>query len=227
MISTCGAGTRGIIPAYAGSTSFPHVGPDQDEDHPRIRGEHRPGDVKPYGLLGSSPHTRGALLHARVDASDHRIIPAYAGSTRVETGGGTRMSDHPRIRGEHVAVDGGAGCRPGSSPHTRGARGTGSMVPTRRGIIPAYAGSTSSTPRPSRPRVGSSPHTRGAHSGSPADSRTLGIIPAYAGSTHPPCGKYSAGTDHPRIRGEHCPQMFVDTIRGRIIPAYAGSTYSV
>ena len=53
-----------------------------------------------------------------------RIIPAYAGSTRVE-------------------VDLALG-EIGSSPHTRGARPGGRSLLLGRGIIPAYAGSTSS-----------------------------------------------------------------------------------
>ena len=111
-----------------------------------------------------------------------RIIPAYAGSTPPDGVIVAFAADHPRIRGEHVAVQGELGDRAGSSPHTRGAP----LAEWRRAflnrIIPAYAGSTLSRDRdrrrpPDHPRIrgghtydktgsylepGSSPHTRGA-----------------------------------------------------------------
>ena len=155
---------RGIIPAYAGSTSTPRrstrvaVGssphtrgaprpltstPSQAWDHPRIRGEHKlDGDVVTV-LAG--------------------IIPAYAGSTCANPSDWLRclgssphtrgapdkdrvdfiaLRDHPRIRGEHA----------------------NSLIQGREisGIIPAYAGSTVATQFRKCVGVGSSPHTRGA-----------------------------------------------------------------
>ena len=133
------------------------------------------------------------------------IIPAYAGSTLKDhrtvvflpgssphTRGARSMHsatslgcrDHPRIRGEH---------------HKRPRRARG-----RRGIIPAYAGSTSSVHSEWSIESGSSPHTRGAPP-----------------SIHPNGQTYE---DHPRIRGEH-QYGFIEILQGgRIIPAYAGST---
>ena len=90
--------------------------------------------------------------------------------------------DHPRIRGEHRILPPGQTLPGGSSPHTRGARPGVSPTGGIRGIIPAYAGSTSTrlaaiARRPDHPRIrgehtehtaftqalmGSSPHTRGA-----------------------------------------------------------------
>ena len=74
---------RRIIPAYAGSTALARVSSRHMPDHPRIRGEH----VAPHGATilepGSSPHTRGALLDKVKALAELRIIPAYAGSTRV------------------------------------------------------------------------------------------------------------------------------------------------
>ena len=94
--------------------------------------------------------------------------------------------------------------------------------------------------------VGSSPHTRGALSFEFDGIRWVRIIPAYAGSTRPPPSQKAGVRDHPRIRGEHCcrhsQSMSKDGssphTRGarpphptapsstRIIPAYAGSTWS-
>ena len=53
---------HGIIPAYAGSTRPYHVYISRIRDHPRIRGEHDGNGWWVLIILGSSPHTRGALL---------------------------------------------------------------------------------------------------------------------------------------------------------------------
>ena len=154
-------------------------------------------------LHGSSPHTRGA--------------PATSGAKTA------CASDHPRIRGEHGEgpVDGVQD--PGSSPHTRGAHGPGRYGPDRRGIIPAYAGSTwllglLAGLRRDHPRIrgehaaritpqtlagGSSPHTRGAQRRPLLRRPPARIIPAYAGSTPASCPPCTPHADHPRIRGEH------------------------
>ena len=174
---------HGIIPAYAGSTDRVLAAVGSVLDHPRIRGEHA---------------SIGSVME---DAC--RIIPAYAGSTarpRVTSRG---TEDHPRIRGEHSTDTPGAFDRAGSSPHTRGARSDRAGFVGGRGIIPAYAGSTSPTPTrhattPDHPRIrgehhmsvghfpsttGSSPHTRGALLHAHTTLKTTRIIPAYAGST--------------------------------------------
>ena len=111
-----------IIPAYAGSTGVLIISSVLFSDHPRIRGEHHLH--RRFGELsgGSSPHTRGARDAGGLHGTYRRIIPAYAGSTRLELLKGQRVGDHPRIRGEH---------------HERRRE-----IQRRRGIIPAYAGST-------------------------------------------------------------------------------------
>ena len=114
-----------IIPAYAGSTPASTATAAAQRDHPRIRGKHRDirrplrllrldhprirGEHPPVyadGILrpGSSPHTRGAPPR-RLDVHVcKRIIPAYAGSTLRNAYKLTKLEDHPRIRGEHVAA---------------------------------------------------------------------------------------------------------------------------
>mgnify|MGYP001002583780 CR=1 FL=1 len=193
---------------------------------------------------GSSPHTRGARpapVHQHVPDG---IIPAYAGSTPTTVTAEASRGDHPRIRGEHDPDILAHRSPPGSSPHTRGARGSDPAGRFSPGIIPAYAGSTAEADGPHYFPVGSSPHTRGA----PADlldpARGRGIIPAYAGSTWAGCLVQGVSWDHPRIRGEHCltktdvfakvgssphtrgarPARPAQVISTRIIPAYAGST---
>ena len=91
----------------------------------------------------------------------------------------------------------------GSSPHTRGAPLPLLVSFSVNRIIPAYAGSTATSPGPGcrgrdHPRIrgehapvppgicsgdGSSPHTRGARGGLLLRSGGRRIIPAYAGST--------------------------------------------
>ena len=153
--------------------------------------------------IGSSPHTRGALVRVANANYDRRIIPAYAGSTGRRRRQCPGHRDHPRIRGEHAPSPRGRAASSGSSPHTRGAPLDVQARLTRGGIIPAYAGSTQPADRRGRQGGGSSPHTRGAHDSRRDHCRHLRIIPAYAGSTSPHPWFPLSGTDHPRIRGEH------------------------
>ena len=233
-----------IIPAYAGSTAGTWCLCRPISDHPRIRGEHALRRTSRIGLVGSSPHTRGARSGAPRGRGRRRIIPAYAGSTH---------QNRCRVARER-----------GSSPHTRGAPARRSPGLRARRIIPAYAGSTFSLGAflpccTDHPRIrgehaapgslvvdvgGSSPHTRGARSRSPARADQCRIIPAYAGSTPSLSSAHRPWSDHPRIRGEHTPTVRAAHVfwgssphtRGapplldprsawvRIIPAYAGST---
>ena len=113
---------RRIIPAYAGSTAATAARITRIEDHPRIRGEHGAAPRKPWIVMGSSPHTRGAPVTLGVPAAPIGIIPAYAGSTALRDPRRPVLRDHPRIRGEHRRGWASAGSGRGSSPHTRGAR---------------------------------------------------------------------------------------------------------
>ena len=214
-----------IIPAYAGSTPSPRSSKVRFWDHPRIRGEHVSG--------------------FDAEGGPKRIIPAYAGSTSSGPGSRTRPGDHPRIRGEHVRFSPPTAPPMGSSPHTRGARGGVLVHLPDAGIIPAYAGSTTASPRrasrsPDHPRirgehrrvaragcraVRSSPHTRGAPAARPTPRKPARIIPAYAGSTCRRRPRSRRLWDHPRIRGEHRRFRRPGRQDERIIPAYAGSTW--
>ncbi len=81
---TKGAGKRpasGIIPACAGSTLIETHNPRLLQDHPRLRGEHRPRTQARHLPPGSSPPARGALPAVRVEPRTTGIIPACAGST--------------------------------------------------------------------------------------------------------------------------------------------------
>ena len=172
-----------IIPAYAGSTAPRPDGAEDDEDHPRIRGEHEFDLACDAELLGSSPHTRGARRPDSRSRSRARIIPAYAGSTRRRTAPGWKPRDHPRIRGEHWLSSPSIRISGGSSPHTRGAP---RQPPPLAYLIrdhPRIRGEHLTRPSLYVIAAGSSPHTRGAHTSWSSVDSWCRIIPAYAGST--------------------------------------------
>ena len=195
-------------------------------------------------LLGSSPHTRGALSPGPVSSPPGRIIPAYAGSTTAARRTSSRRADHPRIRGEHLLPTLSRILPAGSSPHTRGAHDGIRSDDILQRIIPAYAGSTPAGVIVSFADCGSSPHTRGARPTISGTTPGVRIIPAYAGSTAHAVAAVLRRRDHPRIRGEHGPLVaatltpvgssphtrgardLVDlgVVGAGIIPAYAGST---
>ena len=152
----------GIIPAFAGSTSRREPRAARTRDHPRIRGEHsRPG-TSPCTRGGSSPHSRGARIDGYPRETSARIIPAFAGSTAAIPSASSSARDHPRIRGEHSTLVGVVARRPGSSPHSRGARRVGCRRYVHDGIIPAFAGST--LPRLLEDGLGQDhPRIRGEH----------------------------------------------------------------
>ena len=139
-------GAPRIIPAYAGSTRRRPSLTSGTKDHPRIRGEHTGRNGGRARNVGSSPHTRGALLEKARHTPPQRIIPAYAGSTAPTMRVSTPGPDHPRIRGEHLQLRGGVVVAGGSSPHTRGAPPTCPRRASLSRIIPAYAGSTLGNP---------------------------------------------------------------------------------
>ena len=166
---------------------------------------------------------RGTLTVEHVLHMVEGIIPAYAGNTCHERFASFATRDHPRICGEHCLVHFVPPWLMGSSPHMRGTHESLRRVLDVHGIIPAYAGNTSSTrlavsPCRDHPRIcgehslvnvvhwltwGSSPHMRGTHRFLVFGESVCGIIPAYAGNTMPPTVRRYGMGDHPRICGEH------------------------
>ena len=151
------------------------------------------------------------------------IIPAYAGSTPVHVSPTMLKRDHPRVCGEHLRSSRALMVGEGSSPRMRGALIVITSIELVERIIPAYAGSTSTTTdgtscRWDHPRVcgehafriyatanrsGSSPRMRGALLFLKIDAHKAGIIPAYAGSTRGSAYRTQGQWDHPRVCGEH------------------------
>ena len=145
-------------------------------DHPRIRGEHCSGRRPMVSEGGSSPHTRGARPRGAGHHRRGRIIPAYAGSTSPSRPSKGPTRDHPRIRGEHVAVDHGGGRGAGSSPHTRGAPTDCLAATATIWDHPRIRGEHRRRTPLGRHVGGSSPHTRGAHLEIPAIPRIAAVI---------------------------------------------------
>ena len=155
-------GTRGIIPAYAGSTYRFCAEPGWHRDHPRVCGEHV-ADASWYDSeRGSSPRMRGAHAPWEPAIQLKGIIPAYAGSTGHERDNTCRCGDHPRVCGEHSSPPTAPPTRRGSSPRMRGALALLFGTEIHDGIIPAYAGSTAPRP-PSPPSPGDHPRVCGEH----------------------------------------------------------------
>ena len=138
-------GETGIIPAYAGSTVIGIIASFNHWDHPRVCGEHLFSPLTNHAHPGSSPRMRGARAGDRAHGRETGIIPAYAGSTPGRKTSAGRRRDHPRVCGEHISVTPKTSALMGSSPRMRGAQVVKLKDSIKDGIIPAYAGSTSST----------------------------------------------------------------------------------
>ncbi|EEI78899.1 hypothetical protein HMPREF0308_0801 [Corynebacterium striatum ATCC 6940] len=116
------ARTRRLIPAYAGRTSFLLSPSPAEEAHPRLRGADTQKLYTQLRRAGSSPLTRGGRSRRTPPDLPMGLIPAYAGRTGEDGGGGR--------------------CDGGSSPLTRGGPDAVAWVCSQVGLIPAYAGRT-------------------------------------------------------------------------------------
>ena len=212
-----------IIPALAGNTPPTRTPPTTSPDHPRSRGEYPPGRFAVFRAGGSSPLSRGIRGQGNGGCSCGGIIPALAGNTLPAHAGGGIVRDHPRSRGEYLALAGLLILTGGSSPLSRGILWFSGAFPPRLGIIPALAGNTGvavvmSLPSPDHPRSrgeyatrmfrleprwGSSPLSRGIQIMHVRESLADRIIPALAGNTIALCLFQCARQDHPRSRGEY------------------------
>ena len=130
---------------------------------------------------------------------------------------------HPHVCGEHCWLPVWAWPPPGSSPRMRGTRPRTHEPPTRGGLIPTYAGNTSTgSPPPvnlrAHPHVcgehnmsknlellrqGSSPRMRGTPTSSIRFPRESGLIPTYAGNTIHMKPNPRRPWAHPHVCGEH------------------------
>ena len=235
-----------IIPALAGSTPLRYTRRSKATDHPRVGGEHFPGEGRSSCSSGSSPRWRGARLPRRGRGTALGIIPALAGSTGSSAPASTTQTDHPRVGGEHLNWQHCNRMTYGSSPRWRGARVRLSIEADGDRIIPALAGSTKVRPPASdnvsdHPRVGgehaglnwarldangSSPRWRGALPMTDHTETRGGIIPALAGSTRRSCNLPARSPDHPRVGGEHAVRKFRSAVENGSSPRWRGALRS-
>ena len=135
---------------------------------------------------------------------------------------------HPRLCGEHPVVVPDGGAAVGSSPPVRGTPVLLQHRHPRFRFIPACAGNTTwprtcCTASPVHPRLcgehdcpgrgpvkicGSSPPVRGTPPLSQARARSQRFIPACAGNTGHYLRPPFCLAVHPRLCGEHLPQLF-------------------
>ena len=131
---------KGITPACAGRRrTFPAI-TSMAQDHPRVRGEKE--GVPDAGKIeaGSPPRARG-----EDGGGDdwHRcggITPACAGRSGANLLDFSKITDHPRVRGEKHQRHGYVRPRQGSPPRARGEEQVFRTLVKRRGITPACAG---------------------------------------------------------------------------------------
>ena len=170
---------------------------------------------------------RGTPHRAHHHSHRRRIIPAYAGNTYGGEADDVDHRDHPRVCGEHTCVTPASASWTGSSPRMRGTPLQGMYSNVCTGIIPAYAGNTSSQCNGmslswDHPRVcgehwhvtfqnvsglGSSPRMRGTPGQVRFGGNECGIIPAYAGNTLGGGHRGRPERDHPRVCGEHSKRL--------------------
>ena len=195
--------TGGLIPTHAGKTALYRTASGTRPAHPHSRGENRPSRITRVRATGSSPLTRGKPPAGRLVIDGFRLIPTHAGKTSKRPPPSSSNGAHPHSRGENVFKSSADQMKAGSSPLTRGKRGTRRSARWGRGLIPTHAGKTS------RPRcrwcwrgahphsrgenvmafmfmrfvLGSSPLTRGKLAAAWLDDDGDGLIPTHAGKT--------------------------------------------
>ena len=90
--------------------------------HPRSRGENCQARADDLVQIGSSPLTRGKQAVLAADEDLERLIPAHAGKTSIAVWKSSRLTAHPRSRGENGPRWRIITAATGSSPLTRGKR---------------------------------------------------------------------------------------------------------
>ena len=133
-------------------------------------------------VSGSSPRMRGAQAGSLRLLFEPRIIPADAGSTRLDCHRYHAGGDHPRGCGEHYLLEWRFEHVEGSSPRMRGARTELYTANEAHRIIPADAGSTV-MPSPSGRSCWDHPRGCGEHRSNRAELRgQVGSSPRMRGA---------------------------------------------
>ena len=197
------AAADGLIPAWAGKTKSRSPMHRWAQAHPRVGGENYGKDINGDSTLGSSPrgrgkHMRGSGLHGRL-----RLIPAWAGKTRVASLRAWLCRAHPRVGGENAELGftkvGGSG----SSPRGRGKHSLASALGVSVGLIPAWAGKTR-TVRTAEVRSSAHPRVGGENASSAIVWKKLsGSSPRGRGKPFTTWVSGTASVAHPRVGGEN------------------------
>ena len=133
-----------LIPAYAGKTHGTAPRSLKSSAHPRVCGENFYGSLETFFVLGSSPRMRGKPGDHAACTSHAGLIPAYAGKTPSGGVSGGLVPAHPRVCGENAVIFRNGSRILGSSPRMRGKQTPDVTALPVSGLIPAYAGKTSS-----------------------------------------------------------------------------------
>ena len=131
-----------FIPACAGNTRIKEGGFRGTPVHPRVCGEHQTAAALKVKGTGSSPRVRGTHSSANPKKASWRFIPACAGNTNPNCTENPTITVHPRVCGEHHAIQISAPGWTGSSPRVRGTLFAGWPERPERRFIPACAGNT-------------------------------------------------------------------------------------
>ena len=212
-----------FIPACAGNTRTRSRKRWLRAVHPRLCGEH--GSILGAAALGagSSPPVRGTPQRRNRPGARCRFIPACAGNTARTRPPSWANTVHPRLCGEHQALQFRGVDGYGSSPPVRGTRKWRRRRQPRLRFIPACAGNTSVSwngyaittvhPRlcgehaarnvPRSASTGSSPPVRGTLLPLLQDNNFGRFIPACAGNTQSRAAPGPFIAVHPRLCGEH------------------------
>ena len=177
----------GIIPARAGFTARQGVENIGLEDHPRSRGVYYQNLDSMPGGSGSSPLARGL----------RRALAAHA----------TPGTDHPRSRGVYKSIAKNVTVEDGSSPLARGLPGRPVERAAENRIIPARAGFTLPSGKPTT-NLRDHPRSRGVYGPWLAGTEYRGgSSPLARGLPSPPGRAPGTALDHPRSRGVYVPKI--------------------
>ena len=212
-----------LIPACAGKTRPGRRRSGRDWAHPRVCGENLARSPLTRVALGSSPRVRGKPRMSMPFLGGVGLIPACAGKTGHPRKSLPLAAAHPRVCGENsLGLD--DAVRPsGSSPRVRGKPRLLTGRGEERGLIPACAGKTPRSSRPTDPAgahprvcgenleqsvgavntVGSSPRVRGKPTCLACMRFSSGLIPACAGKTLRARRSMRRYRAHPRVCGEN------------------------
>ena len=136
---------EGLIPAWSGKTECVPVVLDLQGAHPRVGGENWKRSIPNRLLPGSSPRGRGKQNFWSTVLQPLGLIPAWAGKTGESQKGKGRTRAHPRVGGENIATEVFGGIVSGSSPRGRGKPTLYDAPYQPAGLIPAWAGKTSTS----------------------------------------------------------------------------------